>query len=256
MPNPLSSARPGSALRKLLTVLCGLALFVVMVGLLAVWALGRFSPKLLDATLASQSGAHLAVDTNDTNLFAGRLAYTGLIITNPSRWQQPDFLRIRRLAIDFDPWSFSAGGSQTVHDAELDIEHLTIIGKADFLSDNNAKDIFNGLKSPPATQPPPVASAPPSAKSPFLIKRLRVRVDRLTIISGDGTAARKVVLDQAYGLVFEARDITELNFNEKVSRPMGAQAAEVALRRQPELLLDLARERLRKSVTEKLLTEK
>jgi len=83
-----------------------------------------------------------------------------------------------------------------------------------------------------------------------------VRVDRITIISGDGTDQRKVVVDQAFNYVFEARDITELNFDEKVSRPMGTQAVQNAVQQQPELLLDLARERLRKSVTEKLRGEK
>ena len=244
---PSKSTRLGSALRKLLTLLCGVALFLVVVGLLGVWALGRFSPKLLDSSLATKSGAHLAVESNDTNLFAGRLSYAGLTITNPTRWTEKEFLKIRRLAIDLDPLTFFEGGSQVVNDAELDIEHLTIVGKADFLADNNTKDIFNGLKSAP------VANAP---KQSFLIKHLRVRVDRITIISGDGTDQRKVVVDQAFNYVFEARDITERNFDEKVSRPMGTQAVQTAVQQQPELLLDLARERLRKSVTEKLLGEK
>ena len=107
-----------------------------------------------------------------------------------------------------------------------------------------------------ATEAPKPTPGPPSAKQPFLIKHLRVRVDRITIISGDGTDQRKVVVDQAFNYVFEARDITERNFDEKVSRPMGTQAVQTAVQQQPELLLDLARERLRKSVTEKLLGEK
>lgn len=250
------SARLGSALRKLLTMLCGVALFLVMVALLGVWALARFSPKLLDSSLATKSGAHLAVESNDTNLFAGRLDYAGLTITNPTRWAERDFLKVRRLAIDFEPLTFIEGGSQVVNDAELDIEHLTIVGKADYLKDNNAKDIFNGLKSAPVAAAPTPAAGPPAAKQPFLIKHLRVRVDRITLISGDGTPDRKVVVDQSFGFVFEARDITERNFDEKVSRPMGTQAVQTAALRQPELLLDLARERLRKSVTEKLLGER
>lgn len=256
MSAPSPRARLGSALRKLLTMLCGVALFLVMVGLLGVWAIGRFSPKLLDSSLATQSGAHLAVETNDSNLFAGRLAYEGLTITNPTRWTERDFLRIRRLAVDFDPLTFFEGGSQVVNDAELDIEHLTIVGKADFLKDNNAKDIFNGLKSAPAAEAPRPAPGQPTAKQPFLIKHLRVRVGRITVISGDGTDQRKVVVDQAFDYAFEARDITERNFDEKVSRPMGTQAVQTVAQRQPELLLDLARERLRRSVTEKLLGEK
>jgi len=253
---PSPSTRLGSALRKLLTMLCGVALFLVMVGLLGVWALGRFSPKLLDSSLATKSGAHLAVETNDTNLFAGRLAYSGLTITNPTRWSEKEFLKVRRLVIDLDPLTFFEGGSQIINDAELDIEHLTIVGKADFLKDNNAKDIFNGIKPEPVAIAPKPAPGPPAPKQPFLIKRLRVRVDRITVISGDGTEQRKVVVDQAFNYAFEARDITERNFDEKVSRPMGTQAVQTAVQQQPELLLDLARERLRKSVTEKLLGDK
>ena len=253
---PSKSTRLGSALRKLLTLLCGVALFLVMVGLLGIWALGRFSPKLLDSSLATKTGAHLAVEANDTNLFAGRLAYAGLTITNPTRWSEKEFLKVRRLALDLELMTFFEGGSQVVNDAELDIEHLTIVGKADFLKDNNAKDIFNGLKSAPSATTPPPAPGPPGPKQPFLIKHLRVRVDRITIISGDGTDRRKVVVDQAFNYVFEARDITERNFDEKVSRPMGTQAVQAAVQQQPELMLDLARERLRKSVTEKLLGEK
>lgn len=256
MPAPSQPSRLGSALRKLLTVLSGIALFLVMVGLLGVWALGRFSPKLLDTTLANKSGAHLAVQANETNLFTGRLDYAGLTITNPTRWSEKDFLKVRRLVVDLEPLTFFEGGSQVVNDVELDIEHLTIVGKADFLKDNNAKDIFNGLKSAPAAEAPKPAPGPPAPKQPFLIKHLRVRVDRITVISGDGTEQRKVVVDQPFQYVFEARDITERNFDEKVSRPMGTQAVQTAVQQQPQLLLDLARERLRRSVTEKLLGEK
>ena len=256
MSAPSKSTRLGSALRKLLTMLCGLALFLVMAGLLGVWALGRFSPKLLDSSLATKSGAHLSVESNDTNLFAGRLSYGGLTITNPTRWSEKEFLKVRRFAIDLDLLTFFEGGSQIVNAAELDIAHLTIIGKADFLADNNAKDIFNGLKSAPVAKASKPAPGPPGAKQPFLIKHLRVRIDRITIISGDGTDQRKVVVDQAFNFVFEARDITERNFDEKVSRPMGTQAVQTAVQQQPQLMLDLARERLRRSVTEKLLGEK
>ncbi len=237
-------SRPGSLLRKLLTVLCGIALFLVVVGVLGIWALGRFSPRLLDASLSGQSGAHLTVEDNQTNLFLGRIDYAGLVITNPSRWQEREFLRVKRLVLDVDPLTFTEAGGQVVNEAELDIERVTIVGKADFLADNNAKDIGNGLKGPAS---PPEPSAEPSAPAqPFLIKRLRVRVGRITVVSGDGTAGRRVVVDQDFGFVFEAADVTEKNFNAKVSGPMGQQALQTALRRQPELMFELAREKMRR----------
>jgi hypothetical protein len=238
-------SRPGSALRKLLTVLCGIVLFLILVGALGVWALGRFSPRLLDASLSGQSGAHLTVEDNQTNLFVGRIDYAGLVITNPSRWQEREFLRVKRLVLDVDPLTFVEGGGQVVNEAELDLERVTIVGKADFLSDNNAKDIGNGLKSPAASPAP--SAEPASPAQPFLIRHLRVRVGRVTVISGDGTAERRVVVDQDFNFVFEARDVTEKNFNAKVSGPIGQQALQTALRRQPGLMFDLAREKLRRA---------
>jgi len=259
--NPVpSSPRWGGALRKLLTMLCGITLFVIVVGVLGVWAMGRFAPKLLDSTLASKTGAHLAVEANDTNLFLGRIDFQGLVITNPSRWQETEFLRVKRLMLDVDTLSFLDGGSRTIRDAELEIDRLVIVGKANFLSDNNAKDIGNGLKGadrPAAPDAPPVAHPPaPSAGQSFHIRHLRVRVDRITVIAGDGTPQRRVVIDRTFNYVFEARDITDRNFDDKVSKPMGKLALQTAVEQQPELLMDLARERLRKSVTEKLLGEK
>jgi len=234
-------SRPGSVLRKLVTLLCGVALFLVLVGVLAVWALSRYSPRLLDASLSGQSGAHLTVEDNQTNLFTGRVDYAGLVITNPSRWQEREFLRVKRLILDIDPLSFVEGGGQVVNEAVLDIDRVTIVGKQDFLVDNNAKDIGNGLKGTPSPSAEPAKPA-----QPFAIKHLRVRVGRVTVISGDGTAARRVVFDQDYGYEFEARDITDRNFDAKVSGPMGQQALQTALRRQPELMLELAREKLRR----------
>lgn len=241
-------SRPGSALRKLLTVLCGIGLFLILVAALGIWALGRFSPRLLDASLSGQSGAHLTVEDNQTNLFVGRVDYAGLVITNPSRWQEREFLRVKRLVLDVDPLTLVEGGGQVVNEAELDIDRVTIVGKKDFLADNNAKDIGNGLKGP-ATSPTP-STEPASPPQPFLIKHLRLRVGRITVVSGDGSAARRVVVDQDYGFVFEARDITDQNFDAKVSVPLGQQVLQTALRRQPELMFELAREKMRRPARE------
>lgn len=237
-------SRPGSVLRKLLMVLCGIGLFLIMVAALGIWALGRFSPRLLDASLSGQSGAHLTVEDNQTNLFRGRVDYAGLVITNPSRWQEREFLRVKRLVLDVDPLTFVECGGQVVNEAELDIERVSIVGKKDFLTDNNAKDIGNGLKGTAAAPKP--ATAPTSPPQPFLIKHLRVRIGRITVVSDDGSASRRVLVDQDFGFVFEASDITDRNFDAKVSGPLGQQALQTALRRQPELMFELAREKMRR----------
>ena len=128
------------------------------------------------------------------------------------------------------------------------------------MADNNAKDIGNGLKGhdvPVSARPSAHLPAEPAApRQSFHIDHLRVRVNRITVIAGDGTPGRRVIVDRAFDYVFEARGITDRNFDDKVSGPMGQQALQNVIERQPDLVMDLAREKLRKSVTEKLLGEK
>ena len=67
----------------------------------------------------------LAVEANDTNLFGGRIAFEGLTITNPTRWTEKEFLKVRRLVIDLDLLTFFEGGSQTRLDV-LDAEQRRV----------------------------------------------------------------------------------------------------------------------------------
>ncbi|MEO0040099.1 MAG: hypothetical protein RIS38_1047 [Verrucomicrobiota bacterium] len=234
-------SRRGSALRKLLTLLCGVALFLVLAGVLGVWALGRFSPKLLDATLSARTGAHVAVEENDTNLLAGRIAYSGLTITNPSRWQERGCLQIKRLALEIDPLSFGAEGGRIVHQAELDLAQLTLVGKGDLFADNNALDILAGLK---AGADPSATPSEGSARQAFLIKRLRIRLGRVTLIEGDGTPDRRVLLDEDLAFEMEAKDVTENNFQAKVTEVIVTQSLRNAVLANPRLLLRLSLRRV------------
>ena len=255
--------RPGILLRKLLMILAGLVVFVLLAGCLAVWALGRFSPGLVDSSLADATGAHLAVETNDTNLFVGRLSYAGITVTNPTRWSEREFLRIRRFHLDVDPLSFAGQGTQKVHEAELDIDRVVLTGKSDklfdLLKDNNALDIAKALKeesraAPPSAPDGPAAPAGPAR--PYEIGKLRVRVGHLTVVGGDGTGRRRVLLDQDINFVFEARDVTDRNQKDTLERPLQALLQKELTKAATQLLFDVRAERVRPSITEQLLGDK
>ena len=251
--------RSGILLRKLLTILAGLVLFVFLAGLLAVWALGRFSPGLVDSALSEATGAHVTVEDNDTNLLVGRLSYAGITVTNPTRWSEREFLKVRRFHLDVDPWSFAGSGTQKVHEAELDIDRVVLTGKSDklleLLGDNNALDISKALKAE-ARDAAAGPAGTPNAPRPYEIGRLRVRVGHLTVIGGDGTARRRVLLDQDISFVFEARDVTDRNEKETVQKPLQAMLQKELTKAATQLLFDVGAQRLRPSVTEKLLGEK
>ena len=221
MPCARSTARPGNVSRRVLSLLGGVILFIVLAAALAVWSVGRFAPSLLDSTLASKSGAHLSVENNETNLFVGRVSFTDFSITNPSRWTEARFLKGKRLLVDLDPATFTGSGRRIVHSLELDIDELTLVGKEDYLKDNNAQDIFRGLKA--ADTPPATAGQPPAAepRTPFLIERLRLRVGHITVIAADGTPQRRIVIDRQFDLVFEAKNITDANLEQTLTGPLG-----------------------------------
>jgi hypothetical protein len=234
----------------------GVVLFIVLAAALAVWSVGRFAPSLLDSTLASKSGAHLSVENNETNLFVGRVSFTDFSITNPSRWTEARFLKGKRLLVDLDPATFTGSGRRIVHSLELDIDELTLVGKEDYLKDNNAQDIFRGLKA--ADTPPAAAGQPPAAepRTPFLIERLRLRVGHITVIAADGTPQRRIVIDRQFDLVFEAKNITDANLEQTLTGPLGKEVVAQAPAAGAGLLFDLTKDKIRTSITEKLLNER
>lgn len=256
MPCARSTARPGNVSRRVLSLLGGVILFIVLAAALAVWSVGRFAPSLLDSTLASKSGAHLSVENNETNLFVGRVSFTDFIITNPSRWTEARFLKGKRLLVDLDPATFTGSGRRIVHSLELDIDELTLVGKEDYLKDNNAQDIFRGLKA--ADTPPATAGQPPAAepRTPFLIERLRLRVGHITVIAADGTPQRRIVIDRQFDLVFEAKNITDANLEQTLTGPLGKEVVAQAPAVGAGLLFDLTKDKIRTSITEKLLNER
>jgi hypothetical protein len=234
----------------------GVILFIVLAAALAVWSVGRFAPSLLDSTLASKSGAHLSVEDNETNLFVGRVSFADFSVTNPSRWTEARFLKGKRLLVDLDPATFTGSGRRIVHSLELDIDELILVGKEDYLKDNNAQDIFRGLKA--ADTPPAAAGQPPAAepRTPFLIERLRLRVGHITVIAADGTPQRRIVIDRQFDLVFEAKNITDANLEQTLTGPLGKEVVAQAPAAGAGLLFDLTKDKIRTSITEKLLNER
>ncbi len=254
-----SSRFLSKALRRLWMVLGGVLLFLVLGSLACVWALGRFAPSIIDSTLESKAGAHVSVDANESNLFTGKLVFSGVTLWNPSRWTVRSGGKIKRLALDFDPWTWWGSGTKIIREADIDIETLVIVGKADWLKDNNIQDISHGLKSAEGGAAPDVKTTPDGtnsdAQQPFKIQKLHLRIGRVTIIAGDGTADSHQIIDQELNFVFEAQGVTEKNFGDTVSNPLGKAALQKAGQVAPQLIMDLAREKLRRSITEKLQTE-
>ena len=258
-PPPIHS-RTGNVSRRVLAILGGVVLFSFIAGILALWAIGRFSPNLLDATLVARSGARLVCEENNTNFLVGRLEFRNASVTSPLRWKEKSFLKIKTLYLELNPFSFLGDGPRIVKRAELDVDQLVLVGRGDYMKDNNAQDILRGLKSGNLTVKAASTdgSAPvevANARTPFKIESLRVRIGRIKVIVEEPNRAPVVVIERNFNFVFEANNITDKNLIESLTAPLGQKALSQATAMAPDLMMDITDRKLRRSITEKILRE-
>jgi hypothetical protein len=251
--------RFGIVSRRLLKLLAGVLVFLILVSVIGLWLVGRFAPTILDTALSTKAGAGLTCETNQTNLLVGRLSLENFQITNPSRWQEKSFLKVKSLKIDLNPLSFIGGGARHIQQLECDIDELVLVGSKRYMKDNNAQDILRALKgeaSPASSAAKPDTENEPTPKKSFLIDNARIRVGHVKIIVETEGRAPEVILDREFNFVFEAKNVTEKNLNQTVTIPLGAQALASVAVVAPRLSMEIANHELRKSITEKLLGEK
>ncbi len=260
MSQPTIHSRRGNASRRVLAILGGVVLFIVIAGTLALWAIGRFSPNLLDATLVARSGARLVCEENNTNFLVGRLEFRNASVTSPTRWKEKSFLKIKTLSLELNPFSFLGDGPRVIKRAELDVDQLVLVGRSDYMKDNNAQDILRGLKSgdlavktESSDSSAPVEAA--QTRQPFKIESLRVRIGRVKIIVEEPNRAPVVVIERNFNFVFEANNITDKNLVESLTAPLGQKALSQAAVMAPDLMMDITDRKLRRSITEKILRE-
>ncbi len=260
MNQPTKHSRTGSISRRILAILGGVVLFVVVAGALVLWAVGRFSPNLIDATLVAKSGARLVCEENNTNFLVGRLEFRNASVTSPTRWKEKSFLKIKTLHLELSPLSFLGNGPRVISRAELDVDQLVLVGRGDYMKDNNAQDILRGLKSgelavKSAGSAEASSTEAPSPRQPFKIESLRVRIGQVKIIVEEPNRAPVVVVDRNFNFVFEANNITDKNLVESLTAPLGQKALTQATALVPELVMDITNRNLRRSITEKILRE-
>lgn len=258
MANSEQLSRFGIVSKRLLKLLAGVLLILILITVVGLWTAGRFAPNLLDAVLTSKAGASLTCETNQTNLLVGRLSLENLQVTNPERWKEKSFLKVKSLKVDLNPWSLISGGTPHIQHLECDIDELVLVGSRSYMKDNNAQDILRGLKGA-STPVPEVKSEEQPADAPkksFFIGNARIRVGHVKIIVETEGRTPEVILDRDFNFVFEAKNVTEKNLNQTVTIPLGAQALASVAVVAPRLSMEIANHELRKSITEKLLGEK
>lgn len=239
-------SHPGFGLVRLLKWL-GLGLVCLLaLALAGVWGVGRAVPSLLDSALASRGNSGLTCETNDTNLFAGRIDLAGISILNPPTFKEREFVHVRRLIIDVQPLTFLSDGRRVIEEVTLDIDRVTLIGKGDLFGDNNATAIAKAFRRNAKSEAQAaVAAGETGARPPnFVIRRLHIRVGGVTLLQDAGTGQPTVLLKDDRELAFDAADVTSDNLADTVVAPLGGMALTRAASAEPDALLNATRRQL------------
>ena len=258
--NTRDHSRRGIISRRTLALIFGVTTFIFLTCLIGLYVLGRTAPQILDSALKSKADSGLVCEINQSNLILGNLDLQGIKISSPDRWKEKQFLSIKTIKCELNPLTFILGGSRHFKNVELDIDKIVLVGSRDYMKDNNAQDILKGLKSS-QTENTNESSAPsePSAdqpKKPFKIDNLRLRVGQIVVVVEDGNKPAEIVVNNNFNFVFEAKDITEKNYQKIVSVPLGAKVLTKAATLAPRLMMDITNRNLRQSITEKFLEKK
>lgn len=232
--------RPAFLLVRLAQWLAAAALCLAALLALGVWVASRSLPSLADSFLSDRQAGGLTCETNETNLFVGRIHLENVALLNPPRYREREALRIRRLVLDVEPASFAGDGRREIEEMEIDLDRVTLVGGGDVMRDNNLTELGRLLASPegPVAQP----SGEPGRAADFRIRRLKVRVGGITLIQGPAEGPGRVILREDRGLAFEASDVTADNFGSTVLLPMLGVATQRSLSN-PELMRELTRPR-------------
>jgi hypothetical protein len=260
MISTLIQSRKGIISRRTLALIFGLTAFIFLTCLIGLYVLGRTAPQILDSALKSKADSGLVCEINQSNLILGNLDLQGIKISSPDRWKEKQFLSIKTIKCELNPLTFVLGGSRHFKNVELDIDKIVLVGSRDYMKDNNAQDILKGLKSSQTENAnESSASSEPSVdqpKKPFKIDNLRLRVGQIVVIVEDGNKPAEIVVNNNFNFVFEAKDITEKNYQKIVSVPLGAKVLTKAATLAPRLMMDITNRNLRQSITEKFLEKK
>ena len=178
---------------------CGWRLMVLLVVIGAVGSLAWMTllPSLFTRAVLDRTGFDAEITSLAANPFTGRVSLRGLVVTNPSNFPSRDCLQVRAFEADADVWSL-LGERFVISTLSVDVRQITLVRRAHGPTN---LELFraNLVGSEPR---------PSTAKSSFLIRELRLRLD--TLVLADYSEAKPRVrtfaleLDQRFGSISSA----------------------------------------------------
>jgi hypothetical protein len=183
-------------------------LVFILAGFLALLALAWmvFLPAVVEHELRAVTGFNVHVSVLTANPFTGRVVARGFSATNPDTYPKPDFIELREVRADLNPFSMASSDRIRINDLDLDIARIEIIRRHDGKS--NAGDFMAAFIKPAPRALPPTAMG---KRTHYFVKRLHVRLDRLVIADYTGSKsyekAYDLRIDQTFTDVIDSRQL-------------------------------------------------
>lgn len=160
-------------------------LVFLVIGFL-VYSIDFWGGSVISKFVENKSGYNTAISSFYKNVFLGKVGLDGLIIQNPDRYSQKDFVDLNELLVDLEVGSLFK--EELVLDkVVLDLEKLTIERTAD--GKINAKEFGEsfaggdeGEQKEPAEAESEAEEQEPAKSHPFLVKEMNLRWSKIKII--------------------------------------------------------------------------
>jgi uncharacterized protein involved in outer membrane biogenesis len=190
-----------------------LLLLLALVAVLAAAAWVVLLPRLIAGTVRSQTGFELKVDYLRVNPLAGSVSIRGLVLENPPDWPVREFVELRAFRAEVTLLSLFRDRFEA-EEVVLDVARVTLVReRSGRLNAVAFKDAFGaGAPVPPEARPPERGKQPAPQ---FLIRRLAVRIDRITY--ADHSGRQPVVREYPVAI---NRELTDVDSVAKLISPL------------------------------------
>lgn len=168
-----------------------------------------FLPAVVGRELSSITGFDIRVAVLTADPFTGRVLVRGLAANNPPGFPTPDFVQLRELRSRVEVFPSIFSDRIVVDDLDMDVGKIVLMRRKD--GKTNAGEFMAAFAR--RASGPPTAGGTPAPGRPvrYLVKNLRLRIDRLVIADYSGEKADErtfdLKIDQSYSDVTDTRQL-------------------------------------------------
>lgn len=168
-----------------------------------------FLPAVVGRELSSITGFDIRVAVLTADPFTGRVLVRGLAANNPQGFPMPDFVQLRELRSRVEVFPSIFSDRIVVDDLDIDVGKIVLMRRKD--GKTNAGE-FMAAFARRGSGPSQAGGAPAPAKPVrYLVKNLRLRIDRLVIADYSGAKPDErtfdLKIDQSYSDVTDTRQL-------------------------------------------------